>query len=65
MTKTIVPIRDIMPIGRPIDPPPLTRRAGANTPVTWGDLFLLLEERPHDLRNAVLAKIIEIDGAAA
>ena len=34
---------------------------GANTPVTWGELFLMLEERPNELRDAVLEKIMLID----
>lgn len=52
----------IMPIGRPASPP---RRAAANQPVTWGALFLLLEERPNDLRDAILEKIMEIDAQPA
>lgn len=44
---------------------PARPRAAVNQPVTWGELFLLLEERPNDLRLAILKKIAEIDARAA
>lgn len=63
----IIPIRDVMPIGRPADPPPAARApCGANTPVTWGELYLLfVEARQAGLADAVFAKIIALDGAPA
>lgn len=36
---------------------------GANTPVTWGALYLMLENHPADLQMAILRKIAEIDQA--
>lgn len=38
-------------------------RAGVNQPVTWGELFLLIEKRPRDLQLAILEKIMELDAA--
>ncbi|SMQ65742.1 hypothetical protein SAMN06295905_1305 [Devosia lucknowensis] len=61
----IVPIRDVMPIGKPQDPPPAARRCGANTPVTWGDLYLIFHEAGQaSLAETVLDKILTIDSAA-
>jgi hypothetical protein len=40
-----------------------TRPVGAKQPVTWGDLFLILEKRPQDLQRAILEKIMELDAA--
>lgn len=51
----IVPIR---PATKPRSAP-----CGANTPITWGDLFLILENHPADLQMAVLRKIAELDAA--
>lgn len=63
-TPKIVPIRDIMPVGKPMDPPPMAKRCGANTAVTWGDLYLLFESVGHaPLAEAVLDKILKIDAA--
>ena len=42
---------------------PAQPQAGANQPVTWGELFLILEKRPRDLQRAVLEKIMELDAA--
>jgi len=36
---------------------------GANTPVTWGELYLMLAERPADLQMAALKKILALDAA--
>ncbi|WP_160194673.1 hypothetical protein [Devosia riboflavina] len=44
-------------------PVAVTKPCGANTPVTWGELFLLLEERPKDLQQAILEKIMALDAA--
>ncbi|QYO75341.1 hypothetical protein [Devosia salina] len=62
MTESkIVPIRDVMPIGKPVAPP---RPCAANTPVTWGELYLLFSETHPDLAEVVLDKIVELDAAA-
>jgi len=45
----------------PISTTKPARRAGSNTPVTWGELCLLLEQRPADLAAAVFEKSCEID----
>jgi len=48
----------------PIRPQQRNTPCGANTPVTWGALFLMLENHPADLQMAVLRKIAEIDAKA-
>lgn len=59
----IVPISPIMSVG----PVPKTKpRCGANTPVTWGELYLMFTEMGrHDMANAALEKIVTIDQYAA
>jgi hypothetical protein len=64
--SNIVPISPVLSIGKLQDPPPVARRAGANTPVTWGELYLLFTEAGQvPLVQATLAKIAEIDGRVA
>lgn len=43
---------------------PAQPQAGVNQPVTWGELFILLETRPNDLRQAIFEKILELDSRA-
>lgn len=62
----IVPISPIMPIGKPIDPPPMARRCASNTPVTWGELYALFDAAGQaKLAEATLDKIFELDARGA
>ena len=42
---------------------PPTPRCAANTPVTWGELYLLLQEHQPAVAAAVLIRILEKDAA--
>lgn len=46
-----------------LHPPP--QPCGANTPVTWGELYLLLKDRQPSVAAAVLIKILELDAERA
>lgn len=42
---------------------PPSPRCAANTPVTWGELYLLLQEHQPAVAAAVLIRILEKDAA--
>ena len=64
MTESkVVPIRDVMPVGRPAAPP--KRPCGANAPVTWGGLYLMYNDLgKHAEAEWCLDHIMQLDGDA-
>lgn len=63
MTESkIVPIRDVMPVGKPVAAP---RPCGANTPATWGGLYLMYSELGKTAEAEwCLDHIMQLDGDA-
>ena len=45
--------------------PPPPAPCGANTPITWGELYILLHKHQPVVAADVLKRIVEIDRASA